>query len=251
MKYTVKQLADLASISVRTLHYYDEIGLLKPSHVADNGYRYYQQPELLKLQQILFFRELDFPLADITKMVNASNFEALTALLDQRKLLKLKQDRLTDLLTTIDRTITTLKGGENMNNNDLFGSFTTDQIDQYKEEAKQRWGDTQAYQQSVERTTHWTKADYDKVAKEGAAFTQKIADAMVAGLAVTSPEVQELIDQHYNAVRTFYEPNYEMYKGLGQMYVDDPRFKAYYEECAQGLAVFMRDAMLVYVEKNT
>lgn len=248
MVYTIKQLAKLANVTVRTLHYYDEIGLLKPSFSRDNGYRCYEEKELLKLQQILFFRELEFSLEQIVQIVNAPTFDRVVALFDQKKLLELKKKRIEGLLKTIEKTIDSAKGGEQMNTQDLYGSFTKEEMDQYKEEAKQRWGHTEAYQQSQERTKHWTKADYERVAKDGARWTEKMAALKNKGLSVESKEVQEMIAQHYEGLRTFYEPNYEMYRGLGQMYVDDPRFGKYYEKFSTGLAVFMRDAMSHFVD---
>lgn len=245
--YTVNMMAKIAGVSIRTLHYYDKIGLLKPSGVRKNGYRYYGEKELAKLQQILFFRELEFPLADIAWMVNAPNFNAQKALKDQKKLLELKRKRIENLLTTIEKT---LKGGETMTTYDMFGSFDQDTLDKYKEEAKARWGNTDAWKQSQRRTKGWTKTDYARIAKKGAEWTKKLAELRDKGCAADSPEIQEMIDQHYNGLRTFYEPNYEMYKGLGQMYVDDPRFSAYYEKFGKGLAVFMRDAMCCYADKR-
>lgn len=248
MKYTVHQLAELAGITVRTLHHYDQIGLLKPSFTRSNGYRYYEEKELLKLQQILFFRELEFSLEQIKEIMESSTFDTVEALKEQRKMLLLKRKQFDELLLTIDKTIQSREGGEKMANDDLYGGFTTKQMEEYKEEARKRWGDTDAWKQSEERTRNWTKADYERIAKEGAQWTQKFAEIRDKGFAVDSPEVQEMIGQHYNALRTFYEPNYEMYRGLGQMYVDDPRFTAYYEKFGKGLAVFMRDAMVHFCD---
>lgn len=246
--YTVKQLAKSAGISVRTLHYYDEIGLLKPSFLKENGYRYYGEKELLKLQQILFFRELEFPLEDIGKIVNASDFDVLGALKDQKQLLELKKKRIEGLLQTIDTTVRSLKGGENMSNDDMYGSFTKDELEKYKEEAKQRWGHTDAYKQSIERTKNWTKEDYKKVEEEGKKLTQSIAEHMNKG--IESKEVQSLIEQHFNSLRQFYEPSYEMYRGLGKMYVEDHRFTRYYEKFRHGLAQFMCDAIAYYCDMH-
>lgn len=250
MKYTVHQLAALAGITVRTLHHYDQIGLLKPSFSGSNGYRYYEEKELLKLQQILFFRELEFSLEQIKDIMDSPKFDFVTAMKDQKKMLQIKRDRIDALLSTIDKTIQSREGGEVMKNDDLYGGFTKKQMEEYKEEAKQRWGDTDAWKQSEEHTKHWTKTDYDRIAKQGAEWTAKMASLMEKGFAVDSPEIQEMIGQHYNALRTFYEPNYEMYRGLGQMYVDDPRFTAYYEKFGKGLAVFMRDAMVQFCDSK-
>jgi hypothetical protein len=123
-------------------------------------------------------------------------------------------------------------------------------MEEYKEEAKKRWGDIDAYKQSVERTKHFTKADYDRIAKEGTDWTKKLSGLREKGLAYDSREVQDMIAVHYNGLRTFYEPSYEMYRGLGQLYIDDPRFTAYYERFGKGLATFMRDAMHTYCDKH-
>lgn len=240
MKYTVHKLAQLAGITVRTLHHYDQIGLLKPSFSGSNGYRYYEEKELLILQQILFFRELEFSLEQIKQIMQSPNFNSVSVLKEQRKMLEIKRNRIDKLLSTIDARI---EGGESMKNDNLYGGFTKKQMEEYKEEAKKRWGHTDAYKQSVERTKHFTKADYDRIAQEGVALTSQIASLQEKGFAIDSPEVQKMIAQHFNSLRTFYEPSYEMYRGLGQMYVDDPRFTAYYEKFGKGLAVFMRDAM--------
>lgn len=250
MNYTVNQLAKIAGVTTRTLHYYDQIGLLKPSTIQANGYRCYEEKELLKLQQILFFKELEFSLEDIITIVNATNFNPIEALKDQKKLLEFKKYRVQSLLSTLDKTIKKLEGGEIMTNDDLFASFSDEQMKQYQEEAKQRWGNTEAWKQSQERTKHWTKADYDRIKKDGEAWTKKMAAIKEQGFTPQSPEAQAMIDQHYNGLRTFYEPNLEMYRGLGQMYVDDPRFTAYYDKHAKGLAIYMRDAMVYYVEQH-
>jgi MerR family transcriptional regulator, thiopeptide resistance regulator len=250
MKYTVHKLANLAGITVRTLHHYDEIGLLKPAFSGSNGYRYYEEKELQKLQQILFFRELEFSLDQIIEIMQAPGFDKLTALKEQRKMLLLKKDRVEGLLSTLDKTIHSYEGGEQMKNDDLYGGFTKQQMEEYKEEAKQRWGDTEAYKQSVERTKHWKKEDYARVAEEWKTWTRNLAELRDKGFTHDSPEVQEMIGQHYHGLRTFYEPNYEMYKGLGQLYVDDPRFTAYYEQFGKDLASFMRDAMHQYVDTH-
>jgi len=248
MEYTVKKLAQIAGISVRTLHYYDEIGLLKPSFIKENGYRYYAEKELLLLQQILFFRELEFPLEQIISIMKSPSFDRLNALEDQKILLEAKKKRLAGLVATIEKTIRSEKGGENMSASDMYGNFTKDELDKLQEEARQRWGHTDAWKQSQERTKHWKKEDYDRIAKEGETWTKKMAEMMRSGLKPEDREIQEMIDQHYNGLKTFYEPNYEMYKGLGDMYVSDPRFTAFYERFGEGLAVFMRDAMTIYAD---
>lgn len=246
MPYTVAQLATLAGVSVRTLHHYDRVGLLKPSRSAANGYRTYGEAELLQLQQILFFRELEFPLGEIRRIVTAPGFDMRAALEDQRRLLVLKRKRLTGLMRTIDTTLEKLTKQKPMDDKEMYGSFSKEEMDAYTEEAKQRWGHTEAWKQSQERTKHWTKEDYKRIAEEGAKFTKVVASHM--GEDPASAPVQELIAKHYDALRTFYEPNLVMYRGLADMYVADGRFKAYYEKFAPGLAQFMHDAMHAYCD---
>ena len=244
MTYTINNLAKLAGISVRTLHYYDQIDLLKPSRLRQNGYREYGETELLKLQQILFFRELDFTLADIKRIISSQNFSLQIALIDQRNLIELKQKRLSDLITTIDKTLKKITNEHTMNDQELYTAFSDEEQKKYAAEAKQRWGHTDAYQQSQERLKKMTPADLNNIKRDADLFMKKIAATM--GQGATSPEFQSLIDQHYNSLKIWYEPNLELYRNLADMYVDDPRFKAYYEKFAPGLAEVMREAIVFY-----
>lgn len=249
MNYTVNQLAKLAHISVRTLHYYDQIGLLKPSSVAKNGYRYYQDNELVRLQQILFFRELDFPLEEIKRMLNRSEYNVIEALKDQRNLMLLKRVRLNKLIKSIDKTITTMSNNEQQQDNEMYDAFKDNDVKQYQEEVKQRWGNTDAYKQSMARVGKMTKAQMDKLKEDGKKFTQKLADNMDKD--VKSAEAQALIQQHYDGIQFFYDCPIEMYRNLGQMYVDDPRFTKYYDKFRPGLAVWVRDAIAYYCYKRS
>lgn len=248
MRYSVKKLADLSGTSVRTLHYYDEIGLLKPSYVAENGYRYYEEPELLKLQQILFFKELDFSLENIQQIMNSSGFNTLDALKDQQELLEKEQKRIVKLLITIEKTIKNLKKGEKMDTDDLFEPFTDEELDHLKEEAKGKWGNTDAYKQSVARTKGWKKEDYDRIKAQNIALARKLALAM--DLDMQSAEVQALIDEHYASITIFYEGSLDFYKNLGKMYVEDPRFTKYYDNFRPGLASWLQQAIEYYCDTN-
>lgn len=248
MVYTVKQLSQLAGVSVRTLHYYDEIGLLKPSFIKENGYRYYEDQQVMKLQQILFFKELTFPLEDIIKIVNSPDFDVKKALEDHKKLLKLKQKKIQKLLKTVEVTLETLKGGGTiMNNNDLFGSFSEKQMEEYKEEAKKRWGHTDAYKQSVEYAKNWTKRDYQQAVESWKQFNRKLGETMDYGF--DSPEFQALIRQHHEKINAFYDCSLEMLRGLGNLYATDPRFKKTYDSVKPGLAVCMKKAIDYYCDR--
>jgi DNA-binding transcriptional MerR regulator len=248
MSYTVNQLAKLAGISVRTLHHYDQMGILEPSRIKNNGYRFYEEKELLKLQQILFFKELDFPLIEINKIINNPYFDMEKALKDQKKLIELKKERLNSLIKTINKTIKKINKKNIMKDEELYDGLDKEKMEEYAKEAKERWGNTDAYKQSQERTKNWTKEDYRKLAEDGDKWMKNFALQMNHG--PKSKIVQELIDQHYNSLRTFYEPNLQMYRGLADMYVNDPRFTAYYEKYAKGLSRFMRDAMYEYCDSH-
>ncbi len=244
MKYTVKRMAKIAGISVRTLHHYDAVGLLRPDSIGSNGYRYYTEKELLKLQQILFFKELDFSLEDIKKIINADHFDVFKALIDHKKMLQLKKERIILLLETVEQTMNNLKGGEPMKTDDLFSSFGDEKLVDYMNEAKQRWGNSKAYKQSMQRVKQWTKADYERIKEEGRKFTQELARAM--DLEITSPDVASLIKRHRESIEYFYECSDEMYRGLADMYINDPRFTAHYDDVRPGLAKWLSDAIHYY-----
>lgn len=244
MVYTVKQLAKIAGVTVRTLHYYDEIGLLKPSFIKENGYRYYEEKELVKLQQILFFRELEFPLENIVQMLKTPEYNALEALADQRTLLEMKRARLDGLLETLEKTMKMLKEGGKMSTDELFASFADNQIEQYKEEVKVRWGTTDMYKQSAERTRQWTTQKFEQIKEEGRAITSALSKLMEKGVAST--EVQEQIERHFQHINRFYDCSYEMYRNLGNMYSEDQRFAENYNTVAPHLAEFLRDAIAYY-----
>lgn len=246
MNYTVKQLAKTAGVSVRTIHYYDEVGLLKPAFVKENGYRGYTDAELLKLEQILFFKELDFPLEEIVRIMTASNFDTMAALTDQKRYLELKEAKVKRQIATISKAINNLKGGEII----MQTTTTTIQnkMEEYKKEAKARWGNTDAYKQSQKRTAHWTKADYNRLAENTTSLTQELADTMDKGF--DSPEFQALVDQHHQAIELFYDCPPEMYRGLASMYVTDQRFKDFYDKSRPGLAEVLHKAINYYCDQK-
>ncbi len=246
MTYSIKQLADLAGITVRTLHHYDEIGLLKPARIKSNDYRQYGENELLKLQQIMFFRELEFPLAEIQEILESQNFNMPQALVDHRKLIMLKRSRLNKLVETIDQTLIKIKKNKPMNNTNLYDGFSKEEIEKYSKEAKERWGDTKAFKQSQERVKKFTKSDWERIKTEGDTILKKIVENM--GKGVKSPEVQNLISRHYESLRNFYDPNPELYRGLADMYVEDKRFSASFEKYDKRLPVFMRDAIKAFCD---
>lgn len=248
MTYTVHQLAKLAGVTPRTLRYYDRVGLLSPASHGKNGYRHYGEKEMVRLQQILFFRELEFPLEDIKRMLNRPGFNVADALRDQKKLMRLKRDRIDRLLTSIDKTIKTMLDDKKMLGEEMYDAFKDDDVKQYQEEVKQRWGDSDAYKQSVAKVGKMTKARMDKLKEDGKAFTKKLADAMTFD--PKSAEAQALIEEHHQGIEFFYPCPSAMYRNLGQMYVDDPRFAAYYDKFRPGLAAWVRDGIAHWCDRK-
>ncbi|HMR01590.1 MAG TPA: MerR family transcriptional regulator [Candidatus Gracilibacteria bacterium] len=248
MAYTVRQLAKMAHVSVRTLHHYDDIGLLRPSFVGENGYRYYEQKELLQLQQILFFRELEFSLQDIAEIMSAPDFNLVEALMEQEKMLRLKRERLDQILITLSQTLTTMKKKKNVEDQSLYDGLSTKKLEEYQEEAKLRWGKTDAWKQSQERLKNWSKDDMKRIQEEGKAILAKIADVMDKG--PRDEGVQKLVEEYLQHMNRFYDCSKMMFRNLGTMYSEDERFAAYYEKIAPGLAAFMTEAIHMYCDRS-
>jgi DNA-binding transcriptional MerR regulator len=235
----VKEVADLVGISVRTLHHYDEVGLLTPDETTESGYRLYSNENLETLQQILFFKELGFPLKKIKEIINSPSFDREEALELHRKMLLEKRSRLDQMIATIEKTIKHSKGEIHMSNEEKFEGFDFS-YNPYEEEARERWGD---------------KA----VDNANAKFGKKEQDAMntiyrnLAAIRNVSPEsgeAQAAIKEWYAFLNKIGTYSLDAFKGLGQMYVDDERFTKNIDKFGEGLAEFMRDAMAVYAGKN-
>lgn len=243
MKKTISEMAKLSGVSVRTLHYYDEIGLLAPSEVvSETGYRYYNEDSLEKLQQILFYRELDFSLKEIVQIMNASDYNKEEALRKQRELLKLKRKRLDKLIGLLNAN---LKGDTTMS----FNEFDTTEIDEakakYAEEVKERWGNTDAYAQSQKKTSKYTKEDWKRVNEGMDELLKQFSESLNENPA--SEKVQGLVRgwQQY-ITETYYECTKEVLAGLGQMYVMDERFTKNMDKYGEGTAKLISEAIAVY-----
>ncbi len=242
MKRTVKEVAQLCGISVRTLHYYDEIGLLSPAEITPAGYRLYGREELCRLQQILFFRELDFSLREISDILKDPSFDAREALKGQKKLLLLKRSRLDRLVSLVDGI---LKGETEMSLEEFDLSEIKQAQQEYAAEAKQRWGETDAYHESVKKTGGYQKADWERIEREAgelyAAFAARMSED------ASSPAVQELVKRWKAHIsRNFYECTDEILAGLGELYTADERFEKSIDAHAKGLAQFMGKAIKYY-----
>jgi len=242
----------MAGVSVRTLHYYDQIGLLEPSSRTQAGYRLYDEDDLLLLQQILFYRELDLPLNRIKATVTDPGFDPVAALSEHRCRLEEKAERIARLLGTIDKTIARLGGEATMlTDEELWEGFSKKQIKRYSAEVKARWGKSPEYAESQRRVRSWTKEKLAAIRKTGEGVEGELAAVVKAGKAdPRSPEVQRLIARWAEHIRTFYEPTAEVFAGLGRMYVEHKGFRARYDALAPGLAELMRDAMAVFADNG-
>ena len=247
--YTVQQLARLAGVSVRTLHHYDHVGLLTPSARTAAGYRQYGEADLLRLQQILFFRELDFPLTDIQAILDQPGFDQVKALHDHKRLLQQEADRLGRLLNTIEKTISRLTEDNMtmtpMTDEELYEGFTPEQIERYTREANERY-DPKIVAESNRRVRNMSKAQWQAVKAEGGAVAQQLADLM--DKSPGDAAVQAAIARHYAWVDNFWHPTAESYRGLGQGYAEHPEFRAFYEKYRPGLADFLCAAMSYYAD---
>jgi DNA-binding transcriptional MerR regulator len=243
--YTVKQLANLAGVSIRTLHYYDEITLLTPTSVGENGYRYYDDSAVLRLQQILFYRELGLELRQIQGILDNPEFELVTALLSHRRVLSGRIHRLLTLITTIDRTIRHIKGEEPMSNKQIFGGFSEEEEKRYTEEAAQLYGE-EPVRQSAKLWNSYSAEKKDQIKAEGGAIYRDLVAAMSGG--PKSAETQAILVRWHQHLRYFYEPTVEILRGLGHLYNQSPEFNANFQAMHPDLPPFLEEAIGHYCD---
>ena len=243
VKMQIKEFAKLTGVSVRTLHYYDEIGLIKPALVdAQNGYRFYDENSLLRMQEILFYRELDFPLKSILEILSSPDYDKQKALAKQRKLLELKKERLERIIDALDDAT---KGMVTMTAFDNSDYETARK--QYEVEAKQRWGETDAYKEHEEKTTKYTKDKWQSVNDGLMEIFSKFAECIKNGHTADSPEAQMLVKElQTHITENYYTCTNEILAGLGQLYVADERFKTNIDKHASGTAEFISKAIKTY-----
>ena len=236
MKMQIKEFAAYTGVSVRTLHYYDEIGLLKPAFVDRiTGYRYYDNASLLRMQEILFYRELDFSLKRIGEILSSPHYDKTAALQEQKQLLILKKERLERLISAIDGA----SRGENVMN-----AFDKTKIEDYKQEAKARWGDTAAYTEYTEKVAGKNERDLFAGME---AILAEFSACKGQGNVPSSPAAQELVEKLQNYIsNNFYTCTKEILAGLGQMYTADERFKTNIDNHGEGTALFISSAIAHY-----
>lgn len=240
---SIKQLSTLAGVSVRTLHFYDQIGLLTPQRERENNYRFYSRESLIRLQQILFYREMDLSLEQIGRILNDPAFDLISALENHREALTGKVKRLTTLLQTIDNTIRNLKGQKEMTNGQFFNGFSEEQQAEYEKEAAERW-DPAVVAESSRRWKSLSKQEKEALMAKGESIVLALRDAMPKG--PSSPEAQQAVAAWKQQINFFYDCTDEILLGLGEMYMADERFKAFYDRIHPDLAAFKYEAIKVY-----
>ena len=241
----ISEVAKLTGITVRTLQYYDEIGLLKPSEITEAGYRLYSREDLEILQQILFFRELDFPLSQIKEIMNNPNYDKEEALKKQKELLIQQRQRIEGLIKLIEKRI---EGDNNMS----FKEFDMNEIEEnkkkYAKEVKERWGTSKAYEESEKKTSSYNKEKWGDINQETSEIFKGFAELRNSDPG--SEEVQELVRRWQKYITdNFYTCTNEILSGLGLMYVEDERFKENLDKNGEGTAKLMAEAIKIYCSK--
>ncbi len=254
MEYTVHMLAKLAGVTSRTLRYYDEIGILKPARINASGYRIYGQTEVNRLQQILFYRELDVDLETVKQILNSLSFDDRKALQEHREKLLTKRRQLDVLLANVERTLSAREGRMTMNDTEKFKGFKQKLIDEnekkYGKEARAKYGDEQV-DRSNQKIKGMTEEQYAEVEKLGKEVLDTLNKAFVTG-DPASELAQKAADLHRRWLCYFWDRyTKEAHAGIAQMYVDDKRFTAYYDKAHPGTAKFLRDAVLIYTGMKT
>lgn len=249
MEYTVQRLSSLAGISTRTLRYYDEIGILKPARINSSGYRIYGQAEVDKLQQILFYRELGVSLDGIRDIVSEPSFDGASALKEHRERLLEKRAQIDILIANVDKTIAVTEGRTKMTDKERFEGFKQKMIDEnekkYGKEIREKYG-KDTVEKSNAKVMNMTQEEYDRAASLAIQITETLAKAFATG-DPASELAQKAADLHKQWLSLYWNQySKEAHAGIAQMYVDDPRFTAYYDEKQPGTAAFLRDAILIY-----
>lgn len=249
MEYTVQKLGQVASVSTRTLRYYDEIGILKPARINSSGYRIYGEAEVNRLQQILFYRELGVSLDRIREIVTSPSFDVTHALKEHRRQLLEKRAQLDVLLANVDQTIAAAEGRMKMSDKEKFEGFKQKLIDdnekKYGKEIRAKYGDEQV-NKSNQKLKGMTKEQHAEIEQLAADIMAALGEAFKTG-DPAGELAQKAADMHRRWL-SYYWDSYtkEAHAGLAQMYVDDERFTAYYDKQQPGTAVFLRDAIHIY-----
>jgi MerR family transcriptional regulator, thiopeptide resistance regulator len=249
----VGELADLASVSVRTLHHYDAIGLLSPTERTAAGHRRYGAPDLERLHTILFYRALEFGLDEIASMLADPGRGTDAHLRNQHRMLRERIGWQQHLLAALEKEMEARQMGMSLTPEEQFEVFGTDKVStEWADEARERWGESDAYKESQRRTTKYSKADWVRLKEEADEGLRAFAAAFQAGTPASSDAAREFAEQHRQYIsRWFYDCGYELHRGLAEMYVADDRFRATYDAVAPGLAQYVSEAIIANCDAAT
>ncbi|OEJ40207.1 transcriptional regulator [Streptomyces agglomeratus] len=251
MSYSVGQVAGFAGVTVRTLHHYDEIGLLSPSGRSHAGHRRYDDADLDRLQQILFYRELGFPLDEVAALLDDPGVDPREHLRRQHELLSARVTKLQEMAAAVETALEARKMGIKLTPEEKFEVFGDHDPEQYAEEVEQRWGDSEAYKESRRRTASYTKEDWLRIKAEGEENTARLVAAMEDGAAPGSVRAMDLAEEHRALIsRNHYDCGYEMHVCLAEMYVADERFTTSIDAAKPGLAAYLREAILANAARH-
>ncbi|GAA2261758.1 MerR family transcriptional regulator [Streptomyces indiaensis] len=252
MSYSVGQVAGFAGVTVRTLHHYDAIGLLVPSERSHAGHRRYSDADLDRLQQILFYRELGFPLEEVAALLDDPDADPRAHLRRQHELLTARIEKLRKMAAAVEHAMEARTMGINLTPEEKFEVFGDKDPEQYAEEAERRWGGTGAYAESQRRAASYTKEDWKRMQAEVADWGERYAALMTAGESPAGEAAMGMAEEHRQHIcGWFYECSYELHQGLGEMYVADERFKAFYDSMRPGLAEHLRDAIVANAARHS
>ncbi|MEU2282320.1 MerR family transcriptional regulator [Streptomyces sp. NPDC013178] len=252
MSYSVGQVAGFAGVTVRTLHHYDDIGLLVPSERSPAGHRRYGDADLDRLQQILFYRELGFPLDEVAALLDDPDADPREHLRRQHELLTARIEKLQKMAAAVEHAMEARTMGINLTPEEKFEVFGDKDPEQYAEEAEQRWGGTEEYAESQRRAASYTKEDWKRMQAEVADWSERYNALMAAGEPPTGEAAMDMAEEHRQHISAwFYECSYDMHRSLGEMYVADERFKAFYDSMRPGLAEHLKEAITANAARHT
>ncbi|MFF3461663.1 MerR family transcriptional regulator [Streptomyces sp. NPDC002619] len=252
MSYSVGQVSAFAGVTVRTLHHYDEIGLLVPGGRSHAGHRRYDDADLDRLQQILFYRELGFPLDEVAALLDDPEADPRAHLRRQHELLTARIEKLQKMAAAVEHAMEARKMGINLTPEERFEVFGDKDPEQYAEEAEQRWGGTDAYAESQRRAARYTKDDWKRLQAEVDAWSERYAALVSAGEPPTGETAMDLAEEHRRHIsKWFYECPYDMHRCLGEMYVSDERFKAFYDSMGPGVAEHLKETITANAIRHT
>ncbi|MFD3544201.1 MerR family transcriptional regulator [Streptomyces sp. NPDC058655] len=250
MGYSVGQVAGFAGVTVRTLHHYDGIGLLSPSGRSHAGHRRYDDADLDRLQRILFYRELGFPLEEVAVLLDDPESDPGEHLRRQHALLSDRIARLQQMAKAVEHAMEAKKMGINLTPEEKFEVFGDFDPEEHAEEVERRWGGTDAYAESQRRAASYTKADWQRIQDDADDLNRRFVALMGTGASAGSEAAMDLAEEHRAWIGNHFACSYEMHTCMGEMYVSDERFTAYYDALRPGLAVFVRDAITANAVRN-